>query len=76
MNMPDIPTSKINRIIDAVNRRYPKEALGTLTADEDVWFDAILGNALEHQERYGCWPTFDMGEIEYDDPLLDIYGDS
>ena len=63
-------------IIDAVNRRYPKEALGELTDGESAWFDAILKDALKHQERYGEWPVFEMGEIEYDDPVLDIYGDA
>ena len=76
MSLPDLPTSRINRIIDAVNRRYPKEALGKLTDDESVWFDAILKDALKHQEKYGEWPVFEMGEIEYDDPVLDIYGDA
>jgi len=74
MNMPDIPTSRLNRIIDAVNRRYPKEAIGVRPGPEDVWYDAIWKNAEDHLAEYGVWPVFDMGEIEYDDPVLDIYG--
>lgn len=74
MSLPDIPTSRVNQIIDAVNRKYPREALGALTTGENAWFDAILSDAEKHLETYGEWPVFEMGEIEYDDPCLDIYG--
>ena len=75
MELPDIPTSRINRMIDAVNRRYPKEAYKDITPEEEAWYDSVWKSAEEHAARYGEWPVFEMGEIEYDDPILDIYGD-
>ena len=75
MNLGDLPTSRINRIIDAVNRRYPKEAIGVRPGVEEDWYNAILKNAEDHLAKYGEWPVFEMGEIEYDDPVLDIYGE-
>ena len=73
--MSDIPTSRLNQITDAVNRRYPKEAVGVEPGAEERHYDALWAEAEEHASRYGFWPTFEMGEIESDDPVLDIYGE-
>lgn len=72
--MAEIPTSRVNQIIDAVNRRYPKEAIGVEPGEEESRYDSFWAEAEAHAERYGFWPTFEMGEIESDDPVLDIYG--
>lgn len=70
----DIPTSRINRIIDAVNRRYPKEAVGIQPGIEERYYDSFWSDAEALADKYGEWPVFAMCEIEYDDPVLDIYG--
>ena len=70
-----IPTSKLNEIIYAVNCKVSKEKLALRSAKESRFFDNLVDEAVAHEEKYGFWPTFEMGEIEYDDPRLDIYGD-
>ncbi len=71
--MGDIPMSRINRILDAVNRRYPKEAINLRNEEEEMYYDRFWAEAEELAAKYGDWPVFEMGEIDYDDPLLDIY---
>ena len=70
----DMPTSRINRIIDAVNRRYPKEAIGIEPGQEERLYASFWSEAETIAAKYGEWPTFALGEIESDDPILDIYG--
>ena len=74
MVLPDSPTSRINQILYAVSCKVPKTEFGELTEQEAACYDGFWAEAEGHQERYGFWPTFEMGEIEYDDPVLDIYG--
>ncbi len=31
--------------------------------------------AEAHEKKYGFYPAFEMEEIDYDDPVLDIYKD-
>lgn len=75
MCLPDIRTSRINVMIDAVNRRIPKSRADIRSKDEEMWYDAVWADAEQHQAECGFWPVYEMGEIEYDDPILDIYGD-
>ena len=75
MNLDGIPTSRINRMLYAISCRVPEEEFGELTEQEAECYQGFWKEAEEHQERYGFWPVFEMGEIEYDDPVLDIYGD-
>ncbi len=70
----EIRSSRINQIIDAVNRRYPKEAIGVKEGKEEEYYESFWAEAEEIAAKYGFWPTFDMCEIESDDPCLDIYG--
>ena len=58
-----------------MNRRYPKEAIGVKKGKEEEYYDSFWNEANGLAAKYGFWPTFDMCEIEYDDPVLDIYGD-
>jgi len=41
----------------------------------EKFYENLMREANEHLEKYGSWPVFEMGEIEYDDPVLDIYKD-
>lgn len=73
--MDNIPMRRMNQIIDAVNRRYPKEAIGVKPGDEERYYNGFWAEAQAHVDKYGFWPTFEMGEIESEDPVLGIYGD-
>ena len=68
--------SRKNDIIHAVNSKTPKEKAGLKNAEEREYFDTLMKEAEEHEGKYGFWPTFEMGEMEYDDPRLDIYSES
>lgn len=74
MNLDGIPTSRVNRILHAVNCKVAENEFGELTDQEAECYAGFWTEAERHQERYGFWPTFEMGEIESDDPVLDIYG--
>lgn len=67
--------SRINRILDAVSRRWPKEAIDIKPGSEERLYDTFWRKAEEHATKYGFWPTFEPMEIGWDDPALDIYGD-
>ena len=66
-------TSRLNDIIYAVSCRVPKEEAGLANTFESVFYDELTAEAQEHEKKYGCWPVFEIGEIEWDDPRLDIY---
>ena len=70
-----IRTSRINEIIRAVNMQIPKAEAGLKNDVEEKFFDDTTREADELEKKHGVRPVFDMGEIEYDDPILDIYGD-
>lgn len=67
--------SRINDIIHAVNFKIPKEEAGLKNDVERQFYDSITEEAEAHEKKYGFWPAFEMCEIEYDDPRLDIYKD-
>lgn len=62
-----------NEIIIAVNNRIPKAQFALNDKVEEQFFDNLLREASEHEQKLGFWPTFDLYEIEEDDPVLDIY---
>lgn len=64
-----------NQIIYAVNCKLPKEDADLKTECESMFYDRLVEQAKEHEQKYGKWPVFDNVEIESDDPALDIYGD-
>lgn len=68
-------TSRQNDIIYAVNCKVPKAEAGLRDEVESIFYDRLMKEAEAHEEKYGSWPVFEMGEIEYDDPRLDIYSD-
>ena len=70
-----IPMTRLNEITRAINGKTPKEDAGLKTEVEKMFFDRGWKEAEDHEKKYGTWPTFEMGEIEYDDPVLDIYKD-
>lgn len=67
--------SRINEIISSVNAKTPKAKAGLKNDVEKMFYDRLTKEAQEHEKKYGFWPTFDMTEIETDDPRLDIYND-
>ena len=70
----NLRASTRNHIAIAVSQRIPKEEMNYSEAEE-AYYDILTEEATEHEKVYGFWPTFEMEEIEYDDPILDIYGD-
>ena len=65
--------SRKNGIISAVNRKVPKEKVGLKTEVEKIFYGELWKEAVAHEKKYGFWPTFEMYEVESDDPRLDIY---
>ena len=65
--------SRANEIIDAVNRKVPKDKAGLNTEVEEMFYDNMVAEADAYEKRGGVRPVFDMVEIETDDPVLDIY---
>lgn len=70
-----IKTSRLNQIIRAVNYKVPEEEIGLDGEVEKQFYDNLIKQANDHVKKYGFWPVFEMGEVEYDDPILDIYND-
>ena len=65
--------SRLNDIIRAVNYKISKEEAGLKNAIEERFYDSLIEQAEAHVKKYGCWPVFELCEIDYDDPILDIY---
>lgn len=71
----EIRASRLNDIMHAVNCKAPKEEFDLMSETESQFFDNLVAEAKAHEEKYGFWPVFEMLEIDYDDPRLDIYSD-
>jgi len=71
--MFNISNRRYNHIIAAVNDRIPKEQAGLLTPEEETAFDNLIAEAEKHMQKWGSYPTFELCEIDFDDPALDIY---
>lgn len=67
--------SRRNEIAYMVSCKVPKDEAELKSDIEEQYFDSLMETAREHEAIYGDWPTFEMEEIESDDPVLDIYGD-
>lgn len=70
-----IRASRLNKITNAVNCRVPRDEIGLKSDIEVQYYENLMKEAKAHEKKYGFWPTFDMDEIESDDPALDIYKD-
>ena len=69
------PASRRNDIIMAVNLKQSKENAGLKDEAEEMYYDRLMAQAMEHLEEWGDWPEFEMCEIDWDDERLDIYKD-
>ena len=67
--------SRRNDIAYMVSGKVPKNEAGLKSDIERKYFDSLMEEAKAHEAKYGDWPAFEMEEIEYDDPVLDIYRD-
>lgn len=67
--------SRLNEITEAVNRKVPKDEAGLNEEFEEMYYDRLWKEAEAHAKKHGFWPTFEMDEIDTDDPVLDIYKD-
>lgn len=68
-----VRTSRLNEITRAVNAKTPKAKAGLEGEVESRFYDNLWKQAMDVQKKFGDWPVFEMGEIETDDPVLDIY---
>lgn len=73
--LAEMPGSRWNDIIRAVNNKVPKEKAGIKTDAEAKLYDSMMAEADSLEKRGGVRPIFDNVEIESDDPSLDIYSD-
>lgn len=64
-----------NKILRAVNGKIPKAEMKFRNEFEEQLYDETWAEAEAHVKKYGFWPTFEMAEIDWDDPVLDIYGE-
>ena len=69
------PGSRLNVIIAAVNARLPKSGL-EMDEAETMFYERLESQAEQYEKIIGERPVYDMCEIEWDDPILDIYSDS
>lgn len=69
----EIPNSRLNQIIYAVNSRLSKEEAGLKGEVEEMFFERLEAEAAAYEKRGGVRPVFTPGEIETEDPCLDIY---
>lgn len=70
-----IRASRLNEIINGVNCKVPKIQLSLKGEVENRFYKGLIEQANAHVKKHGFWPTFDMMEVESDDPRLDIYKD-
>ena len=73
MELGKLPASRRNEIAYMVSTKVAKEDAGLKLPIEERYFDSLTKQAKAHEEKFGFYPTFAMEEIEYDDPVLDIY---
>lgn len=69
------PGSRLNVIIAAVNAGTPKIEL-EMDEAESMFYDRLEKQAKRYEAALGWRPVYEMCEIEWDDPALDIYQDS
>lgn len=70
-----IPASRLNKLMHMFNCRVPKEEMDLKSDIEEKFYIDMVEEAEAHKEKYGFYPTYEMLEIEEDDPVLDIYKD-
>lgn len=70
-----IKQSRKNKITAAVNARIKKEDFEFNNEAELKYYEYLVEEADAYEEYGGVRPVFEMGEIDYDDPVLDIYND-
>ena len=73
--MSELPGSRWNAIIAAVNGNIPKDKAGLNGDVEEKLYDEIKAEADALEKRGGVRPVFNPVEIESDDERLDIYRD-
>ena len=72
-DLDHVSTSRKNDIIRHVNYRLPKEKYSFRNSAEEAFYESLIDEAERMQAKTGVWPIFELCEIDYDDPILDIY---
>lgn len=73
--MSEVPGSRWNAIISAVNSNIPKEKAELNGEAEEKLYDEVKAEADVLEKRGGVRPVFEAVEYESDDPKLDIYNE-
>lgn len=63
-----------NEFLRAVNAKTPKDQIEFKNKFGEQYYDRLWEEAEAHEKKYGFWPTYEMCEIEWEDPVLDVYG--
>ena len=71
--LDNVPNRRKNEIIRLVNYKTPKDEIPFRSRTEEQFYENLIREAEETQNRIGVWPIFELCEIDYDDPVLDIY---
>lgn len=67
--------SEWNVLIRLVNKKVPPSEVGRLGDEKEKLYKKMWEEAKEHEKRYGEWPVYELAEIDWDDPVLDIYSE-
>lgn len=73
VRLQEIPTMRRNEIYKMVSAQIPEEEMGLTSDIERELYADLMDQAKAHLDTYGFWPEFELEEIEYDNPALDIY---
>lgn len=65
-----------NEVVRAVNAGMTKEQAGYKPDTvEALYYDSMIRQKEETEKEYGYTPTFELEELDWDDPVMDIYRD-
>ena len=70
--LEEMDKNRRNAIVRLVNEGIPKER-AQLNDVEGRFYDGMIQQKEKCEKEYGYTPTFELEELDYDDPTLDIY---
>lgn len=74
MSVGIMTSRRQNEIIYMVNCRVPKEEAELKNDEENEFYDSLVKEATEMEEKYGKWPVFEMSEQNWEE-IPDIYNE-
>ena len=64
-----------NEIVMAVNEGLSKEEANLKSEAEKQYFDSMIKQGEEFKKEHGEFPLFELEELDYEDPELDMFND-